>query len=69
MAEPYPNQIHGGHLTGSPPPRPIEGAEEPRSDAGQSDAVAAEHPKGEPRRSAPPGHPSAGTIDELGHPQ
>ena len=62
MAEPYPHSIS----TGSPPSARARPAAEPaRSDAGQGDDVAAEHPKGG-TAPLPPGHPSRGTIDEGG---
>jgi hypothetical protein len=63
MPDSYPNSI----TTGSPPQpgeTPARG-ERARSDAGQGDGVAAEHPKGAVA-PLPPGHPSRGTIDEAG---
>jgi hypothetical protein len=78
MAEPDPNSTGSndeaaptrrppaeGGANGGEPPRDRPPGGEPSSDAGQSAAVAAEHPKG---RTAPlpPEHPSHGTIDEGG---
>ena len=66
MAEPYPHSKQMGDMGSPPSPRPTPQADgDPSSDAGQSPAVAAEHPKGA-QAPLPPDHPSRGTIDESG---